>query len=47
MIRMVSLEFQLPADLGKIGGVWLGGQIANEIAQKLGVKKTSITASKM
>lgn len=36
-----------PAELGKIGGVWLGGQIANQIAKKLGVKPATIAASKM
>lgn len=34
-----------PADLGKRGGVWLGGQIANEVAAKLGVTSTTIAAS--
>lgn len=34
-----------PADLGKRGGVWLGGQIANEVAAKLGVTSATIAAS--
>ncbi len=36
-----------PKDLGKIGGVWLGGQIANQIALKLGVTAATINKSKM
>lgn len=36
-----------PNDLGKIGGVWLGGQIANQIALKLGVTQATINKSKM
>jgi hypothetical protein len=43
-------EFGIPAsprELGKTGGVWLGAQIANEIALKLGVTATTIAASKM
>ena len=36
-----------PAKLGHTGGVWLGGQIANQIAPKLGIKQPTITASKM
>ncbi len=43
-------EFGIPAtpsELGKTGGVWLGAQIANQIAPKLGVSATTIAASKM
>ena len=36
-----------PADLGMIGGVWLGGQIANQIALRIGVTAATIAASKM
>jgi hypothetical protein len=36
-----------PGELGKTGGVWLGAQIANQIAPKLGVSATTIAASKM
>lgn len=36
-----------PAVLGKIGGVWLGAQIANQIAPKLGVTPATISASKV
>lgn len=36
-----------PSDLGKTGGVWLGAQIANQIALKLGVTQTTINASKI
>ncbi|MDP2225155.1 hypothetical protein [Nitrosomonas sp.] len=36
-----------PSKLGKTGGVWLGAKIANEIALKLDVSHTTITASKI
>ena len=36
-----------PSELGKTGGVWLGAQIANEIARKLGVSEATISASKI
>lgn len=36
-----------PAELGKTGGVWLGAQIANEVALKLGVSPATIAASKI
>lgn len=36
-----------PKDLGKTGGVWLGAQIANQIAPKLGITAATIAASKM
>jgi hypothetical protein len=36
-----------PAALGHTGGVWLGAQIANQIAQKLGVTAVTISNSKM
>ena len=36
-----------PKELGKTGGVWLGAQIANELARKLGVSQATIDASKM
>jgi hypothetical protein len=35
-----------PNELGKTGGVWLGTQIANQIAPKLGIKPATISASK-
>ena len=35
-----------PDKLGKTGGVWLGGQIAKQVAIKLGVSQTTIDASK-
>jgi hypothetical protein len=41
-------EFGLPAtpsQLGRRGGVWLGCQIANEIAAKLGIPSSTIAAS--
>lgn len=38
---------ETPADLGKIGGVWLGGQIANQLAPKIGISPATIAASKM
>ena len=43
-------EFGVPSSpsvLGKIGGVWLGAQIANQIALKLGVNSATINASKV
>lgn len=43
-------EFGVPAspsELGKTGGVWLGAQIANQIAPKLGITAATIAASKM
>lgn len=43
-------EFGVPAspsELGKTGGVWLGAQIANQIAAKLGVSVATIAASKI
>lgn len=43
-------KFGIPASpkaLGKIGGVWLGGQIANKLAPKLGINAGTIAASKM
>jgi len=43
-------EFGIPATpdrLGHTGGVWLGAQIANQIAPKLGVKPATIAASKI
>ncbi len=36
-----------PSALGKIGGVWLGSQIANQLAPKLGVTQATIDASKL
>ncbi|XSC43904.1 vanadium-dependent haloperoxidase [Bradyrhizobium sp. RDT10] len=36
-----------PDQLGKTGGVWLGAQIANQIAPKLGIKPATIAASKI
>ena len=35
-----------PKTLGQTGGVWLGGQIAKQVAIKLGVTPATITASK-
>jgi vanadium chloroperoxidase len=43
-------EFGVPSSpsvLGKTGGVWLGSQIANQIALKLGVTLATINASKI
>lgn len=43
-------EFGLPmtpSELGRTGGVWLGAQIANQIASKLGVSATTIADSRM
>jgi hypothetical protein len=37
----------VPSELGRTGGVWLGAQIANQIAIKLGVSLATIAASKM
>jgi vanadium chloroperoxidase len=34
-----------PSELGRVGGVWLGAQIANQVAQKLNITTTTITAS--
>jgi PAP2 superfamily len=42
-------EFGIPASpskLGHTGGVWLGAQIANQIAPKLGISPTTIADSK-
>jgi vanadium chloroperoxidase len=36
-----------PKELGDIGGVWLGAQIANVLALKLGVSPTTINKSCM
>ena len=36
-----------PNKLGRTGGVWLGAQIANDIAKKMGVTPATIAASKM
>jgi len=36
-----------PSVLGKTGGVWLGAQIANQIAPKLGITQDTINASKI
>ncbi len=36
-----------PSELGKTGGVWLGSQIANQIAPSLGVTAATISASKI
>lgn len=36
-----------PMELGRIGGVWLGTQVANDIALAVGVKAWTIAASKM
>ena len=36
-----------PAELGRIGGVWLGAKIANAIAPALGIRPHTIAASKM
>lgn len=36
----------LPAQLGRRGGVWLGCQIGNQVAAKIGVTKETIMASK-
>lgn len=35
-----------PDDLGKIGGVWLGAQIATQVAKRLGVSQNTIAKSK-
>ena len=35
----------MPDTLGKTGGVWLGGQIAKQVAIKLGVSQATIAAS--
>jgi hypothetical protein len=42
-------EFGIPTpdQLGHTGGVWLGAQIANQIAPKLGVQPATIAASKI
>lgn len=43
-------QFGLPATpsmLGHTGGVWLGAQIANEMAARLGVTDATVTASRM
>lgn len=34
-----------PSDLGRRGGVWLGCQIANQVASKIGVSNSTISAS--
>lgn len=34
-----------PKQLGKTGGVWLGAQIANQVALRLGVSPATVTAS--
>ncbi len=34
-----------PSELGHIGGVWLGAQIANQLAQKLDISTATIAAS--
>jgi membrane-associated phospholipid phosphatase len=36
-----------PSKLGHTGGVWLGAQIANQIAQKIGVSAATIKSSKI
>lgn len=36
-----------PSELGHTGGVWLGGQIANVVAARIGVSPTTITAGRM
>lgn len=36
----------VPSQLGQTGGVWLGGQIANQIALKIGISANTISASK-
>lgn len=36
-----------PAQLGHTGGVWLGGQIANQVAKKIGISNATIIASRM
>ena len=36
-----------PSVLGKTGGVWLGAQIANQIAPKLGITQKTINDSKI
>lgn len=35
----------VPKDLGRRGGVWLGCQIANQVAAKIGISQTDIVAS--
>ena len=40
-------EPHTPADLGQIGGVWLGSQIATQVALKLGVSQNTISQSRM
>jgi vanadium chloroperoxidase len=42
-------EFGIPTPdrLGRTGGVWLGAQIANQIAPKLGIQPTTIAASRI
>ena len=42
-------EFGIPAtpeDLGRRGGVWLGCQLANQVATKIGIPVATINASK-
>lgn len=36
-----------PTQLGHTGGVWLGGQIANQVASKIGISNATIEASGM
>lgn len=36
-----------PVDLGRTGGVWLGSEIAKQVARKLGVTDSTIDASRM
>jgi len=38
---------EYPNQLGRTGGVWLGGQIANQIALKIGISANTISASKL
>ena len=43
-------EFGVPASpraLGRTGGVWLGAQIANQVAARLGIPAATIAASGM
>lgn len=36
-----------PDELGRTGGVWLGGQIANQIARRIGITEATILDSRM
>jgi vanadium chloroperoxidase len=36
-----------PSELGRMGGVWLGSQIANQLATKIGISNATIKASRI